>query len=935
MANPFDILRGMLRNEGSRGHDNKTVSGGLDKYIPAFEQQARKAGVDEALITEVAAWLRSYGALTPEQRPEAIATLLPKLPASGAFRPPRTNSNRPSQPAAGPPSTASRAGAPAAKPQPSPAEIKSSPAAHEPAVQNQKTAFTQNIEAAPVLETVQGERETGLPAVSSAPDDLAARSQPQAQPVPRRDRPPGPRPPAQRPKPYAPAKRKALPAEPAGVGTEAPLTVLRGIGPKQAENLERLGLRTMGEALYYFPRRYVDYSELKTINRLEYGEEITLVATVWETTVRRIRGGQAQMVQTILSDSTGVIQVTWFNQPWLRSRLMEGKQVQVAGRVDQYLGRLTLQNPALEEVDKESLETGRIVPVYSLTQGISPVAMRRWMYEAVGYTAPKVSDPLPERIRTRARLLPLSEALLQIHFPDSQEMLAAARKRLAFDEMFLLQLGVQQQRAERKADNARPLSAADEALKGWIAALPYTLTGAQQNALADIRADLSRATPMNRLLQGDVGSGKTVAAALAMAVAVEAGAQAAMMAPTAILAEQHYLNISKLLAPAQTPQTPSVSQSRSVSTPSLRSEALRKTLRDSQIALLLGATPDSEKQKIYAGLREGSIKIVIGTQALIQNKVEFATLGLVVMDEQHRFGVAQRAKLRGKGSAGAPHVLVMTATPIPRTLALTVYGELDLSIINEMPPGRLPVETRIVYVNERERAYAFLRQQVQQGRQAYVICPLVEESEKIEAKAAVEEYERLQTQVFPDLRLGLLHGRMKAEEKETVMARFRAGEIQALVSTSVVEVGVDVPNASVVLVEGANRFGLSQLHQLRGRVGRGAHQSYCLLASDLGSNAKDESNVRLKAMEEIQDGFVLAEKDLALRGPGEFLGTRQSGFGDLKLARLTDLPLIDLARREAIALLEIDPNLSQANHAALAKQLSEFWRKIEGAGDVS
>jgi ATP-dependent DNA helicase RecG len=701
------------------------------------------------------------------------------------------------------------------------------------------------------------------------------------------------------------------------VGLDAPLTVLRGIGPRQAENLQRLGLRTMGDALYFFPRRYVDYSELRTINRLQYGEEITLIATIWETTVRRIRGGQAQMVQSILSDGTGTIQVTWFNQPWLKSKLIAGRQVQVAGRVDQYLGRLTMQNPASEEIDKESLETGRIVPVYSLTQGISPIAMRRWMYELVGYTAPKVVDSLPTSIRTRARLLPLGEALLQIHFPDSQEMLGAARKRLAFDEMLLLQLGVQRQRLEWNLETARPLIAPDPALDERIAGLPYELTSAQKRAVADIRADMSRPVPMNRLLQGDVGSGKTVVAALAMAVAVGAGMQTALMAPTAILAEQHYHNLTRLLAGDPPPA------------------ADGPRFHPGGLALLLGTTPESEKREIYDGLRDGSIKIVIGTQALIQEKVEFASLGLVVMDEQHRFGVAQRARLRGKGSAGVPHVLVMTATPIPRTLALTVYGELDLSIIDEMPPGRLPVETRIVYVNERERAYAFLRQQVQQGRQAYVICPLVEESEKIEARAAVDEYERLKTHVFRDLRLGLLHGRMKADEKEEVMAHFRDGQVQVLVSTSVVEVGVDIPNASTVLVEGANRFGLSQLHQFRGRVGRGMHKSYCLLASDLGAESADESNTRLKDMENTGDGFKLAEKDLERRGPGEFLGTRQSGFGELKLARLTDLALIDMARREAVGLLENDLRLEKPEHAALAERLNEFWRKIEGAGDVS
>lgn len=876
MVNPFDTLRGMLKNESSRGYDNQIVRGGLDKYSPAFEQQARKANFAEALIADTLAWLKTYGNLAPEQRAEAIKEFLPKLPTALP------------KPASAPP--------PVNRPAPQPRVP--TPPVTKP-VEQRKTEFTQDVAAAP---TVAEGREVKPP----PPPIPATRSQPPARgerPAPR----PAPRPFIPKPKPAAPAQRKALPPEPAGVGLDAPLTVLRGIGPKQAENLQRLGLQTMGDTLYFFPRRYVDYSAMKTINQLEYGEEVTVIATVWEAYNKRIQAGRSSLLKCVLNDGTGSIEVTWFNQPWLANKLTQGKQVQVAGKVTEYLGRLTLASPVLEDLDRESLGTGRIVPIHALTKDVSAIAIRRWLYEAVGYTAPKVVDPLPESIRTRAKLLPLNEALLQIHFPDSQEMLAAARKRLAFDEMFLLQLGVQRQRQEWKAETGQALQVFDEQLNTLIATLPYELTGAQKRAGVDIRADLAKPVPMNRLLQGDVGSGKTVVAALAMAVAVGAGAQAAIMAPTAILAEQHYRNISKLLGD------------------------------HFSTALLLGATPESEKQRIYAGLRDDSIKIIIGTQALIQDKVEFANLGLVVMDEQHRFGVAQRAKLRSKGVAGAPHVLVMTATPIPRTLALTVYGELELSIIDEMPPGRLPIDTRIMYVNERERGYAFLRVQIQQGRQAFIICPLVEESDKVEAKAAVEEYERLQTQIFPDLRLGLLHGRLKPAEKEEAMTRFRDGEVQVLVSTSVVEVGVDVPNASTVLVEGANRFGLSQLHQFRGRVGRGAHQSYCLLASDFGE--KDQSaqtaNARLAAMEQTQDGFVLAEKDLELRGPGEFLGTQQSGFGDLKLAKLTDLALIDQARREAVALLATDATLTQPDHTRLAERLSDFWRNIQGAGDVS
>ncbi len=879
MANPFDTLRKILNNEAARGYDNKGIIGGLDKYVPLLQQQAQAAGAEPAVVADVVDRLQRYPGLPGSDRAAAIAELLTRLPASmpAAPRPPVTppSVTQPPEPVERPPQ----------RPTPTPSPSGEAAEAASP-----------------------------RPAPASPPPTPPRPQPPQRPPEPSRPSPSDSHPPKRQEQPYrsAPprraavglAKRQPLPPEPAGIGPDAPLTVLHGVGPKQAENLQRLGLSSMRDALTFFPRRYVDYSHLKPINRLEYGEEVTIIATVWETVVRRIRSGQAQIVQSILSDGTGNIEVSWFGQPWVAERLTAGKQVQVAGKVDEYLGRITLRNPEWEDLDAESLKTGRIVPVYPLTEGVSADRLRRWMYEAVGYTAPHMPDALPQPVRERAALLPYGEALLQIHFPDTQESLAAARKRLAFDELLLLQLGLRRQRAEWQSVAGQALVVSDEALATALSGLPYALTEAQTRALADIRADLARPTPMNRLLQGDVGSGKTVVAALAMLAAVEGGAQSALMAPTTILAEQHYRNVTGLLK---------------------RDDA----------ALLLGSTPEAEKATIYAGLRDGSIKMVIGTQAIIQERVEFANLGLVVVDEQHRFGVAQRARLRGKGAN--PHVLVMTATPIPRTLALTLYGDLDLSILDEMPPGRQPIDTRVLFVNERERAYAFLRQQIQQGRQAFVICPLVEESDKIEAKAAVDEQARLQKQVFPDLRLGLLHGRMKADEKEEAMRAFRDGETHILVSTSVVEVGVDVPNASTMLVEGANRFGLAQLHQFRGRVGRGTHRSYCLLASDLGPGLKAEENERLKAMEQTQDGFVLAEKDLELRGPGQFLGTQQAGFGALRMAKLTRLavPLIDLARREAETVFAADPQLQAPEHGLLAENLAAFWNAVEGAGDVS
>jgi ATP-dependent DNA helicase RecG len=708
-------------------------------------------------------------------------------------------------------------------------------------------------------------------------------------PRPRRDQ--GPRP-----------VRADVPLNPTA-GIDAPLTVLRGVGPQTLQDFQRLGLSTLRDLLLYFPRRYDNYATMKTINRLEYGEECSLIGAIVEARTRKFRGGQS-MLKVVLSDTTGAMELTFFNTgPWLLRALSPGKQIVVSGRVEQYLGRLTMTNPEWEYLDRELLNTARIVPVYRLTEGVTNRTLRKLTGQIVEYWARKQPDPLPAEIVSRAELLLYGEALAQTHFPDSEAMLAAAKHRLAFDELFLLQLGVLRQRREWQSVAATPLPVSDEWLQSFVGGLPYQLTSAQQRTLADLRTDLSRSVPMNRLLQGDVGSGKTVVAAAAMAVAVQAGAQAALMAPTSILAEQHYQSISSLLQ-TSIPNSPSA------------------------IRLLQGATPDAEKAEIYAGLRSGEIKVVIGTHALIESPVEFARLGLVVVDEQHRFGVAQRSALRSKGAN--PHLLVMTATPIPRTLALTVYGDLDLSLLDEMPPGRRPITTYLLHANEGERGYAFIRREVQKGRQAFVIFPLVEESEKIEAKAAVEEHARLQKEVFPELNLGLLHGRLKADEKDDVMTRFRAGEHHILVSTSVVEVGVDVPNASVILIEGANRFGLAQLHQFRGRVGRGEHASFCILVSEAVNPHADE---RLVAMEQSQDGFVLAEKDLDLRGPGDFLGTRQSGFADMRMAKLSDVKTIEKARREAQRLFERDPELQAPEHQMVAERFAAFW--TPGAGDVS
>jgi len=706
--------------------------------------------------------------------------------------------------------------------------------------------------------------------------------------------------------PATPAPTQARPAPtaptpaPPRTGLDSPVAALQGVGPGQARRLAKLGIHTIRDMLYSFPRRHDDYSQLKPINRIEYGEEVTIIAQVWDAGVRDTRGG-AKLFKATLSDGTGLIEITWFNQPYLANKIEPGQQIVVSGRVDEYLGRLCFNSPEWEPLTEELVHTARLVPVYPLTAGVNSRWLRRLIKRTVDYWSKRLPDHLPTSVRREANLLDLETAIVQIHFPDSKESLEQARYRLSFDELFILQIGLLRQRHTWRSVPGKSLPVDDAAVHAFVHSLPFELTRAQQRALQEIVTDLCSDQPMNRLLQGDVGSGKTAVATIAMALTVTAGAQAAMMAPTEILAEQHYNTLTRLSA--NWPGRPLA------------------------IRLLTGSVTGREREEIYAGLADGSMDVVVGTHALIQEGVQFKELALAVIDEQHRFGVHQRTALRQKGYN--PHLLVMTATPIPRSLELTLWGHLDVSVIDEMPPGRQPVTTRLILPAERERAYTFVRSQIEQGRQAFVICPLVEESEKVEAKAAVEEYQRLQEHIFPDLRLGLLHGRMKGEEKEATMAHFAQGELDILVATAVVEVGIDVPNATAMLIEGADHFGLAQLHQFRGRVGRGEHASYCLLVSD---SASPEAQERLQAVEAINDGFVLAQKDLELRGPGEFLGARQSGFPDLKLASVTDLRLVQAAREAAYRFFETDPELADPDNRLLARRVAQFW---EGKGEVS
>lgn len=687
-------------------------------------------------------------------------------------------------------------------------------------------------------------------------------------------------------------------------GLNAPTTVVRGIGQKQSELLAKLNLHTIEDMIYFFPRRYDDYSEMKLIKDLSYGEEVTIIAWIKSINTFTTRNKNRKIIQVVVSDDTGSIQLLWFNQEYQLRYLRKNMFLSISGKIEQYMGRLVMYHPDYEQIDQQQLNTKRIVPVYSLTARLSQRWLRRVMYNVVTYWAPKIPEFMTEYILEDADLMDLSTALKEIHFPESMSNLKKARYRLSFDEIFLLQLGVLRQKYEWSQQTGQKYQVENEWLIDRIQQLDFELTKAQLHVLTEIRQDLASGRPMNRLLQGDVGSGKTVIAALAISMVVKGDAQGAFMAPTSILAEQHYYSLKKLLAKANDENA---------------------VLEQDQIRLLIGDTPSREREEILAGLIDGSVKLVIGTHALIEDPVSFKNLQITIVDEQHRFGVSQRAALREKGSN--PHLLVMTATPIPRSLALTIYGDLDISVMDEMPLGRKPVDTHIVYPVERERVYTLIRSQVESGNQAFIIYPLVEQGTNEESKAAVEEYERLQAEIFPDLKIGLLHGRMTPDDKESVMRKFRDKDLNILVSTSVVEVGVDIPDATVMVIEGANRFGLAQLHQFRGRVGRGQEQSYCILIPETSDAAENE---RLLAMESTNDGFVLAEHDLNQRGPGEFLGTRQSGFSELRLATITNVRLIEKAQTYAHQVLANDPTLSASEHQLMLAALEHFWPTDKG-----
>jgi ATP-dependent DNA helicase RecG len=672
-----------------------------------------------------------------------------------------------------------------------------------------------------------------------------------------------------------------------------PVTVLAGVGPKSAAHLADMKIETVLDLVTHYPLRYVDRGNEARIADLLPEDTGLVLATVQRASARRTRNGK-MLVEVDVSDGTGHLRITFFNQGWRAKQLSAGTNAAFFGKVTLYKGRRQMANPVVDLVGDR---TGKIVPIYPQSAELTTWELAGWVEEALK-RAGDFADPLPDWMRHELKLEDRTWAMRQIHEPESMRSKDEARRRLAYDELFRLQAAlVMRKRAIERESKGIRHEVDGELVKRFHELLPFPLTGAQHRAIAAIEADLAGPHPMHRLLQGDVGAGKTVVAVSALLVAVQGGHQGALMAPTEVLAEQHFLGVRDLLSGLMVPAEEG----------SLFAE------RELRVALLTNRTTASERARLLQGLKDGGVDIVIGTHALLTEGVEFGDLGVVVIDEQHRFGVEQRSALRGKGND--PDVLVMTATPIPRTAAMTVYGDLDVTVLDELPPGRTPIKTVWARgpLGEHE-AWGRVKEEVAAGRQAYVVCPLVEDSERVQAKSATEEFERLRTELLPDLRLGLLHGQMKAADKETAMAAFRRGEIDVLVATTVIEVGVDVPNATVMVVEDADRFGIAQLHQLRGRVGRGAAESWCYL---LGG---EDENERLRAMERTTDGFELAEVDLDIRGEGTVLGTRQKGRSDLKLASLRkDKNLVATAREMAFRIVDEDPLLDA--HPVLADEV--------------
>lgn len=671
---------------------------------------------------------------------------------------------------------------------------------------------------------------------------------------------------------------------------------LKGVGPKLGEIFSRKGLKTLGDLFEFYPRAYEDQRAARNIASLKMDDIVSIKATV--VAVHSINMGRStrKMYDVVVRDGSGQIHCKYFRVPYKGyfERFKPFSEVRVVGKVTEYRGRLEFHHPDIRDIEPDEETQDALIPLYTEIEGLATAKIMKMIRSAFHQIEEWPEEILPRWMREKYGLISRQEALKDIHFPDPQkasayaEFKTASQKRIIFDEFFWLELYLAAKKTGFQKEGAPQIKNNSEKLKALTQSLPFAMTGAQKRVFMEIKADLEKGHPMHRMVQGDVGSGKTLVSFMAAVYAAESGYQSCLMAPTEILAEQHFKNARKALEPLGV-----------------------------RLGLLVGKTKAAERKQVLASLQSGGIDLIIGTHALIEDEVQFANLGLVIIDEQHRFGVEQRGILKNKGRS--PHFLVMTATPIPRTLAMTVYGDLDVSIIDEMPAGRSPIQTRVIFESKRPQALQFMLEQLQKGRQAYIVYPLVEESEKIDLKDAVSEYEKLKAQ-YPQVRFGLLHGKMKPDEKDQVMDQFRRQEIQVLVSTTVIEVGVDVPNANIMIIEHAERFGLSQLHQLRGRVGRGEFKSFCVLI--MGYAVSEEGRQRTEMMEKTSDGFKIAEFDLEMRGPGEFMGTRQSGLAGFKLANLVrDMEILQQAREAAFEVLRKDPRLAYEENKGLREEL--------------
>ncbi len=884
MPSALENLVAMLKRERDLGATDSAVAGGLGAYAKSWQNQAREQArrpQHQILIDEIVDALAEYAGI--DDKDERIIRLNYLLDrATNRLPPPPRYKNRLPE---------------------WEAKMQSRPERREPA--DRKPPRQQQRSPSRRRSSYDGE---------SWDDDYLrgpSHSRPDLPPMPRLSRPP------RLPRPDLDSRElMALQQELA-----APTTEVKGIGNKFAEMLAQLGLHSIRDLLYSFPRDYHDYRQQQCIKDIEVGgPAATIIATVEH--FRTVTSGGRNDLVMVVGDGSGQLTARFFGQGYSAMRMRRGLPVVLHGKVSYFRDMMQMTNPQWEELDLDNLTMVGIVPVYRMTKGLRPRLFRRTMQSLTAQWVDKLPDPLPSALLDRCDLADLGWAIRQRHFPEGEDHRDHANRRLIFDELLLLQLALLGARREWQSQPARPMEIADAFLESFVAdAFPYELTSDQARAVAEIRKDMRQSLPMNRLLQGDVGSGKTAVAIVALAIAIQDKSQAAIMVPTGILAEQHHKTISETFARLEWDEQP-------------------------QIALLTGALTASEREAIYQGLAAGEIDIVIGTHALIQPGLDFKKLGLAIIDEQHRFGTDQRANLRGKGHN--PHLLVMSATPFPRSLALTLYADLDLSIINEKPPGRKPVQTEIIEPIARERLHGFVESQLDQGRQAFFVHPLVDESAALDTASATEAFKRL-SQVYYRHRVGLLHGRMSAAEKDALMVDFAAGEYDVLVTTTVAEVGVDVPNASVIVIDGANRFGLAQLHQLRGRVGRGEHQSYCFLLPDSAAEIDlermraaqdgtvDEAELshaerRLAAMQQTTDGFELAELDMRLRGSGSLPGKFQSGANILQHSQALTPQLVELAQAEAQTLFEEDPALKLPGHHQLAALLRSRFPVL---GDIS